>query len=126
MEKHLSHSLARLLVPVLIGLIPVHLVGQQPDAPPQQLEGHEAAINAAVYTPDGKHVATASSDQTLRLWNAKDGSIVRTFEGHTGQVLSVAASPDGRSIVAVTEDSLFMWRAPLLEDIQKPESQSSP
>ena len=44
----------------------------------------------------GQVVASASSDQTVRLWNASTGAPLRTLEGHTDLVNSVSFSPDGQ------------------------------
>jgi WD40 repeat protein len=32
------------------------------------LAGHEAAVNAAAYSPDGAHIVTASADRTAQIW----------------------------------------------------------
>jgi predicted NACHT family NTPase len=39
-------------------------------------------------------------DNTIRLWDAASGALLRTLEGHTSWVLSVAFSPDGRALAS--------------------------
>ena len=39
------------------------------DAVPQRLVGHENAVFKAIHTPDGRLLATVSSDMTLRVWD---------------------------------------------------------
>ena len=44
---------------------------------------------------DGSRLATGSSDNTARLWDARSGLILQEFNGHTSGVASVALSEDG-------------------------------
>ncbi|MHC4565870.1 MAG: WD40 repeat domain-containing protein [Planctomycetota bacterium] len=55
-------------------------------------------IEAAIYSPGGKHIATAGSLGAF-LWDAETGDLVRTFCGHTSWVHSVAFSPDGTRVL---------------------------
>ena len=46
---------------------------------------------------------TGSDDKTLRLWDLKDGSLLKTMEGHTSHILTVAVSRDGELIASGDE-----------------------
>jgi cytochrome c len=78
----------------------------QPDA---VLEGHTAPIVALAVSPDGTTLASASWDQTVRLWPLAGGA-PRVLDGHTQNVNGVAFAPDGRTVVSVSYDqSLRIW-----------------
>ena len=51
---------------------------------PKVLIGHTDPAYAAVYTPDGTKLVTASFDKTLRIWDLNSGTTLRTLNGHTG------------------------------------------
>jgi cytochrome c len=78
----------------------------QPDA---VLEGHTAPIAALAVSGDGATLASASWDQTIRLWPLAGGA-ARVLEGHTQNVNGVAFAPDGRALVSVSYDqSVRIW-----------------
>lgn len=44
------------------------------------LKSHRAAVNAVALS--GTHIASASGDRSLRLWDAETGKVLRVFEAH--------------------------------------------
>lgn len=69
------------------------------------MRGHTAGVASAVYSSDGRYVATASDDGTARLWEAESGSPVAEFRGHTAGVSTVAFSKDGELLVTAGDDN---------------------
>lgn len=62
-----------------------------------RLGGHESSISDVAFSPDGAKIATASFDNTVRVWDARRGELLfAPFAQHDGRVLSVTFSPDGR------------------------------
>ena len=62
------------------------------------------------YSPDGQAIATASGDQTVKLWNV-DGTLIDTLEGHSGVVWNVAYSPDGETLATASWDNTVkLWK----------------
>lgn len=74
--------------------------------------GHQSDVNTAAFSPDGKYLATGSSDKSAKLWDAASGSEIRTFTGHKARINAVAVSAGGRLIVAGDEKgNIKLWDA---------------
>ena len=74
------------------------------------LRGHLGSIRSAVLSPDSQYLATASQDNTIRIWDSGHGQLmVAPFPAHRDTVSSVAVSADGASIVSASLDgSVFV------------------
>jgi WD40 repeat protein/tetratricopeptide (TPR) repeat protein len=61
---------------------------------------HSAWVREVVFTPDGRHFATASFDNTARVWETATGRPAGPPLRHTNYVATVAFSPDGNTLAA--------------------------
>lgn len=68
------------------------------------LHGHEKDVNAAVFSPDGTKIASASDDMTVRIWDVKNKSGLSVFKGHKDAVLCCAFNVDGSQVVSAGKD----------------------
>jgi len=74
------------------------------------LTGHVATVMALAVSPDGKTLASASYDHTVRLWDLEAGKCLHELRGHTDAVRALAISPDGRRLASAGSDLVIkMW-----------------
>jgi WD40 repeat protein len=62
--------------------------------------GHLMTVWGVAASPDGRWFATASHDQTVKLWDARSGRLERTLAGHKDLVWCAAFSPDSRHLAS--------------------------
>ena len=83
-------------------------VGLWSEDTPTWLDGHEAAVNAVIFAPDGT-VYSAGDDFSVRVW-ASDGAPLATWQGHKGKIMSLVLSNDGALLASASWDgSVGLW-----------------
>lgn len=73
--------------------------------PVARLTGHQQVVNHVQFSPDGRYIASASFDKSVKLWSGSTGKFLTSFRGHVGSVYQVSWSADSRLILSASKDS---------------------
>ena len=89
------------------------------------LKGHSREVSSVAFSPDGKRLATASADRTVKVWDATTGQETLTLKGHSGEVNSVVFSPDGKRLASASGDqTVKVWDAQPRPQASTPEAKT--
>jgi hypothetical protein len=100
----------------LYGVFPIdeafmRAIGRQNFALLKEFVGHDAALNALGWSPNGAMVASAAMEKIICVWRVSDGVCICRLVGHAAEVNTVAWSPDGRSIASGGDDgAVIIWK----------------
>ena len=78
----------------------------------KSFKGHDGGVAGVAYAPDGQSLASASEDNTVKLWDTKTGEclLTLTLKGHDDSVSAVAYAPDGQSLASASYDNTVkLW-----------------
>jgi TIR domain-containing protein/WD40 domain-containing protein len=111
----LSRSYMALFFFALIASAPFLLEGRLYAAMMQavRMEGIEGAdINGVTFDAKGERLVTSSDDASVRVWDAKTGVQLSTFDEHDNWVWAASFSPDGEHVVSASRDlTARVWNA---------------
>jgi WD40 repeat protein len=73
--------------------------------------GHSSPVVRLLALPDGKHFITASTDQSIRIWDVETGKELRRLSGSVSNILAMDVSADGKTVVSAGawEQTLQVW-----------------
>ncbi|XP_053981698.1 notchless protein homolog 1 [Hylaeus volcanicus] len=78
--------------------------------PIARMTGHQQLINDVKFSPDGRMIASASFDKSIKLWESNTGKYIASLRGHVQAVYSISWSADSRLLVSGSADStLKVW-----------------
>ncbi len=83
-----------------------HIAGKQ-NPPPKfrALEGHGGPVRTVQYSRDGRFLLSGSYDNSIKLWDAVAGKVLKTLRGHAGRVQACDFSPDGTGVISASQDT---------------------
>jgi len=78
---------------------------------------HSRGARAVAFSPDGKRLATAGYEGTIKIWDLDSLSEQKTLRGHEGEVWALAFSPDGQLLASGGQDRLIhLWDLRRIDD----------
>jgi WD40 repeat protein len=88
------------------------------ESTPRVLKGHTKHVQCVTFTPDGSRLLSASTDGTIRFWDAATGQPKERIDIGHHVVHGLTISPDGsRLVAAVTGAGLRQWGLPSREEL---------
>ncbi|KAI7867881.1 WD40-repeat-containing domain protein [Spinellus fusiger] len=78
--------------------------------PVTRMTGHQKLVNHVCFSPDSRWIASASFDNSVKLWDGMTGKFIGNLRGHVGAVYQVSWSSDSRMLISSSKDStLKIW-----------------
>lgn len=65
---------------------------------------HTGSVISVAYHPNGKEIATGSTDRQIKIWDIESGRYLRALRGHTGEVTQLSFTADGKFLISGSRD----------------------
>jgi WD40 repeat protein len=108
---------AVIAVPVVLAMVGLPPFGAGGDSGVRSggvlvLTGHSAPVSSVAFSPNARTIISGSLDDTVRVWDASSGQMLRKLSGASDAVSSVAFAPNGKWLASGSKDrSIDIWDA---------------
>jgi WD40 repeat protein len=92
--------MSRLIAALVLFVALPHAYAQEP----RTLKKHMGPVFGVAFSADGKTLASAGDDKTIKLWNTATGELLASWDGHAGAITGIAFSPDGKALATSSLD----------------------
>jgi eukaryotic-like serine/threonine-protein kinase len=91
-----------------------------------RLAGHEGAVFSVAFSRDGRLLASASGDHTVRVWDLGAAKCVSVLTGHLDQVYTAVFHPDGKRLASGGRDrAVWLWDLTTCQDVARLEGHTN-
>lgn len=74
------------------------------------LKVHKDSVLCLRFSPDGRYIASCSSDKTLAIWETHNMKLLQHIKGHKSEVSAISFSPDSTQILSCSKDcKVSLW-----------------
>lgn len=73
------------------------------------LRGHNAPVECAICSPDGRYIASVSNNEIIKIWGVKTAKCIKTIKDDSDGIYCVKFTPDGKYIISATSDGIKIW-----------------
>ncbi len=75
-----------------------------------RLTGHAGSVYSVSFSGDGRLLASASTDRTVRVWDVSAAKCIAVLTGHSDKVYAAVFHPEGKRLATGGRDgSIWLW-----------------